>query len=110
MVHGYQCPGVVGDPVARGLQVPSFSGGRGPGRQEGAGRPAAPPLLRRPHQAEDVRGLSSVCSLLNANKINCLRVNTFQDLQSLSLLSLYDNKLQTVSKGLFAPLQAIQTL
>uniref|UniRef100_A0AAY4EM14 Slit homolog 3 (Drosophila) n=1 Tax=Denticeps clupeoides TaxID=299321 RepID=A0AAY4EM14_9TELE len=39
--------------------------------------------------------------LLNANKINCLRVNTFKDLQSLSLLSLYDNKLQTISKGLF---------
>ncbi|ERE69489.1 putative slit protein [Cricetulus griseus] len=55
-------------------------------------------------------GLSSACSLLNANKINCLRVNTFQDLQNLNLLSLYDNKLQTVSKGLFAPLQSIQTL
>lgn len=82
----------------------------GPGRQEGSGRPAAPPLLRRPHRDEAVSGLSSVCSLLNANKINCLRVNTFQDLQSLSLLSLYDNKLQTISKGLFAPLQAIQTL
>uniref|UniRef100_A0A8C3I7I1 Slit guidance ligand 3 n=1 Tax=Chrysemys picta bellii TaxID=8478 RepID=A0A8C3I7I1_CHRPI len=48
--------------------------------------------------------------LLNANKINCLRVNTFQDLQNLNLLSLYDNKLQTISKGLFAPLQSIQTL
>ena len=59
----------------------------GPGRQEGAGRPAAPPLLCRPHWDEAVSGLSSVCSLLNANKINCLRVNTFQDLQSLSLLS-----------------------
>lgn len=53
---------------------------------------------------------SCACSLLNANKINCLRVNTFQDLQSLTLLSLYDNKLQTISKGLFAPLQSIQTL
>ena len=53
--------------------------------------------------------LLMVCSLLSY-KINCLRVNTFQDLQSLSLLSLYDNKLQTISKGLFAPLQAIQTL
>ena len=82
----------------------------GPRRQEGAGRPAALPLLCRPHWDEAVSGLSSVCSLLNANKINCLRVNTFQDLQSLSLLSLYDNKLQTISKGLFAPLQAIQTL
>uniref|UniRef100_A0A8C8RRE4 Slit guidance ligand 3 n=1 Tax=Pelusios castaneus TaxID=367368 RepID=A0A8C8RRE4_9SAUR len=48
--------------------------------------------------------------LLNANKINCLRVNTFQDLHNLNLLSLYDNKLQTISKGLFAPLQSIQTL
>lgn len=56
------------------------------------------------------RGLSSACSLLNANKINCLRVNTFQDLQNLNLLSLYDNKLQTISKGLFAPLQSVQTL
>ncbi|XDB61699.1 hypothetical protein AB1E18_015057 [Capra hircus] len=67
-------------------------------------------LTSLPHRDEGVSGLSSVCSLLNANKINCLRVNTFQDLQSLSLLSLYDNKLQTISKGLFAPLQAIQTL
>lgn len=48
--------------------------------------------------------------LLNANKINCLRVNTFQDLQNLNLLSLYDNKLQTISKGLFAPLRSIKTL
>uniref|UniRef100_A0A8B9L9Q5 Slit homolog 3 (Drosophila) n=1 Tax=Astyanax mexicanus TaxID=7994 RepID=A0A8B9L9Q5_ASTMX len=48
--------------------------------------------------------------LLNANKINCLRVNTFKDLQSLNLLSLYDNKLQTISKGLFTPLRAIKTL
>ncbi|KAF4789872.1 hypothetical protein TURU_146994 [Turdus rufiventris] len=48
--------------------------------------------------------------LLNANKINCLRVNTFQGLHNLKLLSLYDNKLQTVSKGLFAPLRSIQTL
>uniref|UniRef100_A0A8D0L649 Slit guidance ligand 3 n=1 Tax=Sphenodon punctatus TaxID=8508 RepID=A0A8D0L649_SPHPU len=48
--------------------------------------------------------------LLNANKINCLRVNTFQDLHNLNLLSLYDNKLQTISKGLLAPLQSIQTL
>ncbi|XP_035769669.1 slit homolog 3 protein [Neolamprologus brichardi] len=50
------------------------------------------------------------CTLLNANKINCLRVNTFQDLQNLNLLSLYDNKLQTISKGLFAPLRSIKTL
>lgn len=48
--------------------------------------------------------------LLNANKINCLRVNTFQDLQNLNLLSLYDNKLQTISKGLFTPLRSIKTL
>lgn len=61
-------------------------------------------------QGRWVTSLPSACSLLNANKINCLRVNTFQDLQNLNLLSLYDNKLQTISKGLFAPLQAIQTL
>uniref|UniRef100_A0A672MSH2 Slit homolog 3 protein-like n=1 Tax=Sinocyclocheilus grahami TaxID=75366 RepID=A0A672MSH2_SINGR len=48
--------------------------------------------------------------LLNANKINCLRVNTFKDLQNLNLLSLYDNKLQTISKGLFTPLRTIKTL
>uniref|UniRef100_A0A673MMG0 Slit homolog 3 protein-like n=1 Tax=Sinocyclocheilus rhinocerous TaxID=307959 RepID=A0A673MMG0_9TELE len=48
--------------------------------------------------------------LLNANKINCLRVNTFKDLQNLNLLSLYDNKLQTISKGLFTPLRSIKTL
>lgn len=56
------------------------------------------------------KNLFFVYRLLNANKINCLRVNTFQDLHNLNLLSLYDNKLQTISKGLFAPLQSIQTL
>uniref|UniRef100_A0A670ZAV2 Slit guidance ligand 2 n=1 Tax=Pseudonaja textilis TaxID=8673 RepID=A0A670ZAV2_PSETE len=48
--------------------------------------------------------------LLNANKINCLRVDAFQDLHNLNLLSLYDNKLQTIAKGTFSPLRAIQTL
>uniref|UniRef100_A0A3Q4MSU5 Slit homolog 3 (Drosophila) n=1 Tax=Neolamprologus brichardi TaxID=32507 RepID=A0A3Q4MSU5_NEOBR len=65
--------------------------------------------------ADAFSGLRSLTSLapvqlLNANKINCLRVNTFQDLQNLNLLSLYDNKLQTISKGLFAPLRSIKTL
>lgn len=50
------------------------------------------------------------CSLLNANKIACLRVDAFQDLHNLNLLSLYDNKLQTIAKGTFASLRAIQTL
>lgn len=72
--------------------------------------PAAAAALAPQDQDWAVTSLPSACSLLNANKINCLRVNTFQDLQNLNLLSLYDNKLQTVSKGLFAPLQAIQTL
>lgn len=48
--------------------------------------------------------------LLNANKINCLRVDAFQDLHNLNLLSLYDNKLQTIAKGTFSSLRAIQTL
>lgn len=48
--------------------------------------------------------------LLNANKIHCVRVNVFQDLENLSLLSLYDNKIQTLAKGTFAPLKSIQTL
>ena len=48
--------------------------------------------------------------LLNANKINCLRVDAFQDLHNLNLLSLYDNKLQTIAKGTFSPLRAIQTM
>lgn len=48
--------------------------------------------------------------LLNANKINCLRVDAFQDLHNLNLLSLYDNKLQTVAKGTFSALRAIQTM
>lgn len=50
------------------------------------------------------------CSLLNANKIACLRVDAFQDLHNLNLLSLYDNKLQTIAKGTFSSLRAIQTL
>lgn len=48
--------------------------------------------------------------LLNANKINCIRADAFADLQNLSLLSLYDNKIQTLAKGTFATLRAIQTL
>lgn len=48
--------------------------------------------------------------LLNANKINCIRADAFADLQNLSLLSLYDNKIQTLVKGTFATLRAIQTL
>uniref|UniRef100_A0A8C4LK32 Slit homolog 2 protein n=1 Tax=Equus asinus asinus TaxID=83772 RepID=A0A8C4LK32_EQUAS len=42
--------------------------------------------------------------------INCLRVDAFQDLHNLNLLSLYDNKLQTIAKGTFSPLRAIQTM
>uniref|UniRef100_A0A673GUK5 Slit homolog 1 protein-like n=1 Tax=Sinocyclocheilus rhinocerous TaxID=307959 RepID=A0A673GUK5_9TELE len=48
--------------------------------------------------------------LLNANKIHCVRVNVFHDLENLSLLSLYDNKIQTLAKGTFTPLKSIQTL
>lgn len=48
--------------------------------------------------------------LLNANKINCVRADAFQDLQNLSLLSLYDNKIQSLAKGTFTSLRAIQTL
>jgi len=48
--------------------------------------------------------------LLNANKIACLRVDAFQNLHNLNLLSLYDNKLQTIAKGTFSSLRAIQTL
>lgn len=53
---------------------------------------------------------ASFFSLLNANKIACLRVDAFQDLHNLNLLSLYDNKLQTIAKGTFSSLRAIQTL
>ncbi|KAK2115547.1 hypothetical protein P7K49_006173 [Saguinus oedipus] len=37
-------------------------------------------------------------------------VYAFQDLHNLNLLSLYDNKLQTIAKGTFSPLRAIQTM
>lgn len=60
------------------------------------GSPASPPPLP--------------ARLLNANKINCVRADTFQDLQNLSLLSLYDNKIQSLAKGTFTSLRAIQTL
>uniref|UniRef100_A0A4W5PLK4 Slit guidance ligand 1 n=1 Tax=Hucho hucho TaxID=62062 RepID=A0A4W5PLK4_9TELE len=54
--------------------------------------------------------LSPSPSLLNANKIHCIRATAFQDLENLALLSLYDNKIQTLAKGTFAPLHSIQTL
>ncbi|KAK2182583.1 hypothetical protein NP493_346g01001 [Ridgeia piscesae] len=52
-----------------------------------------------------------VCfSLLNANRITCVRKDTFQDLHNLNLLSLYDNKIQSLANGTFDPLANIQTL
>lgn len=68
-------------------------------------------IKKKERKRKQMLNSSFLCfRLLNANKINCLRVNTFQDLQNLNLLSLYDNKLQTISKGLFAPLRSIKTL
>lgn len=55
-------------------------------------------------------GSDSALRLLNANKIHCIRPEAFQDLQNLSLLSLYDNKIQSLAKGTFTSLRAIQTL
>lgn len=62
------------------------------------------------HQSIFLCASSPLPRLLNANKIHCVRANAFQDLQNLSLLSLYDNKIQTLAKGTFASLRAIQTL
>ena len=71
--------------------------------------------LRSPVPMVQWRGSSASCHslpvrLLNANKINCVRADAFQDLQNLSLLSLYDNKIQSLAKGTFTSLRAIQTL
>uniref|UniRef100_A0A668A7H7 Slit homolog 1 protein n=1 Tax=Myripristis murdjan TaxID=586833 RepID=A0A668A7H7_9TELE len=54
--------------------------------------------------------LMSSCSLLNANKIHCIRASVFKDLENLALLSLYDNKIQSLAKGTFSSLHSIQTL
>ncbi len=48
--------------------------------------------------------------LLNANKIVCVRGDTFRGLEKLSLLSLYDNQLKTLANDTFTPLKSIQTL
>ncbi len=48
--------------------------------------------------------------LLNANKIVCVRGDTFRGLEKLSLLSLYDNQLKTLANKTFTPLKSIQTL
>ena len=48
--------------------------------------------------------------LLNANKIHCIRATVFKDLENLALLSLYDNKIQSLAKGTFSSLHSIQTL
>jgi slit protein 2 len=48
--------------------------------------------------------------LLNANKIICIRGDTFRGLEKLSLLSLYDNQLKTLANDTFTPLKSIQTL
>lgn len=48
--------------------------------------------------------------LLNANKIHCIRAALFKDLENLALLSLYDNKIQSLAKGTFGALRGVQTL
>uniref|UniRef100_A0A182PQM3 Protein slit n=1 Tax=Anopheles epiroticus TaxID=199890 RepID=A0A182PQM3_9DIPT len=48
--------------------------------------------------------------LLNANEISCVRKDAFKDLHNLSLLSLYDNKIQSLANGTFDALRSIQTL
>lgn len=49
--------------------------------------------------------------LLNANKINCPSgAMLFRICTILNLLSLYDNKLQTMHEETFSPLRAIQTM
>ena len=78
--------------------------GTGVQAQDGTGRAkgrALPSLTSQP---------GSAYRLLNANKINCIRPDAFQDLQNLSLLSLYDNRIQSLAKGTFTSLRAIQTL
>lgn len=72
--------------------------------QDGAGRVKGQPCPSLTSQP------GSAYRLLNANKINCIRPDAFQDLQNLSLLSLYDNKIQSLAKGTFTSLRAIQTL
>lgn len=69
-----------------------------------------PSLLFLLSSSSSARCPSVLARLLNANKIHCVRANAFQDLQNLSLLSLYDNKIQTLAKGTFTSLRAIQTL
>lgn len=83
------------------MEWPEVASVRG---QDGAGRVRAQALPRFYLPAV------SACRLLNANKINCIRPDAFQDLQNLSLLSLYDNKIQSLAKGTFTSLRAIQTL
>lgn len=61
----------------------------------------------RHHRAD---GLFCRFRLLNANKIHCIRASVFNDLENLALLSLYDNKIQSLAKGTFGSLRSIQTL
>merc|ERR1712020_841431 len=44
------------------------------------------------------------------NKIKCIRKDTFKDLRSVNLLSLYDNKIHTLENGTFRGLTRLQTL
>ncbi len=57
-----------------------------------------------------VKYFSLTYRLLNANKIVCVRGDTFRGLEKLSLLSLYDNQLKTLANDTFTPLKSIQTL
>ncbi|VDP26887.1 unnamed protein product [Soboliphyme baturini] len=48
--------------------------------------------------------------LLNANKLQCIRKETFSALSNLNLLSLYDNQIKSLADGTFADLIHLQTL
>ena len=49
-------------------------------------------------------------SLLNKNNLSCLQPDAFRHQRSLLLLSLYDNRLETLPRGVFSRLTNLASM
>lgn len=52
----------------------------------------------------------SPCRMLRSNLISCVSNDTFAGLSSVRLLSLYDNRISTITPGAFTTLVSLSTM
>lgn len=50
------------------------------------------------------------CRMLRSNLVSCVSNDTFAGLSSVRLLSLYDNRISTITPGAFATLVSLSTM